>query len=98
MPAGLLLRCALPIRPLPPPPRPGGGHRGATWPNRAGPGGSRLSAAGPHRPGPGGARRSQAAVPEPMVRAERERRGPADRTAPSQPHPSSGDAWVTRRG
>lgn len=49
----------------------GRAERAPAWPGRP-PGSTRLSAARSHRPGPGGAQRcSQAAVPEPMVRAER---------------------------
>lgn len=81
MPAGLLLRCALPMRPLLPPPRPGGGHRGATWPNRAGSGVARAAPADdgddgsqppvPIPPAPAELSARKPAVPEPMVRAER---------------------------
>lgn len=107
MPAGLLLRCALPMKPLSPPPRSGGGDRGATWPDRAGSG---VARAAPAQSG------SQPPVPIPPSPAEPSARRrpcrsqwygqrggacrdhPADPAAPSQPHPSGGDAWVIARG
>lgn len=108
MPAGLLLRCALPMRPLPPPPRPGGGHRGATWPSRAEPcGDSRgrpwlAQPPAPIAPAPAEpSARSQAAVPEPMVRAERRggacRDQPADRSTLPAPSLRRGCLGDTER-
>lgn len=77
-PAGLLLRCALPMRPLSPSTTAGWRRPGRYMAEpsglRRGPGGRgrlRLSAAGSHPSGSGGAQLSQAAVPEPMVQAER---------------------------